>query len=92
MSIQAKLDALTRANCCLVAPMAEVGELVRALEEREKVLREVLSKVKVAHEDWAGYLVHRSDHRRDPTQQQLEYDEHCPACVMRELRRILEAR
>ena len=46
MQIAAKLDALTRANSCLVAPMAEVGELVRALEEREKELRLLTEQMK----------------------------------------------
>ena len=49
--------------------------------EREKLagLIAKLDAVKVGHCDWAGYLVHRSD----PTQQQLEYDQHCPACVIK---------
>jgi hypothetical protein len=46
-----------------------------------------LAKVKVGHCDWAGYLVHKSD----LTQQQLEYDECCPACVIKQVRDELEA-
>jgi hypothetical protein len=39
---------------------------------------EKLEQVRVSHCDWTGYLVHRTD----VTQSVLEYDEHCPACVI----------
>jgi len=46
LTLPAKLAALERANSCLVQPMAEVGELVRALEEREKELRLLTEQMK----------------------------------------------
>ena len=49
LTLPAKLAALERANSCLVAPMAEVGELARALEEREKALLELMNGWEHSH-------------------------------------------
>jgi hypothetical protein len=61
---------------------------VNAADEAQQLLdrlRGLLSKVKVSHCDSTGYLVHKSD----PTQQVLEFDESCPACVLRALEQII---
>jgi hypothetical protein len=41
-------------------------------------LRSLLAGARANHSDWVGYLVHKSD----PTQQVMEFDAHCPKCVI----------
>jgi hypothetical protein len=49
---------------------------------RAQVWREALQpfrKVRATHFDWGGYLVHK----QSPDGSTLEFDEHCPGCVIK---------
>lgn len=46
-----------------------------------EMLIEPLRKVRVSHCDWSGYLVHKEN----SDEGLLEYDENCPACVIRKI-------